>query len=1781
MHDATEPFSFGDNIITWTANDGNGQSVTCLQTVTVEDNEDPVAICPTEMPIVNLDKSGIGTLAENALAENSTDNCKVASETSPEVTFDCEDNRTQMVTLTVVDLSGNSHSTECNIILEDSIDPVAVCPSSTIVTLDENGMGTLPLNALIGNSTDNCSVATEFSVPASYDCDDIGIESVVLIATDNSGNLNTISCDITIIDGIPPVITCPEDIVVSTDEGACSASGVTLGTAIVTDNCESITATDNGTTTYDLGVTIVTWTGTYNVDQTVTCEQSVTVEDNENPVALCPESTTISLDEDGMGSLAADALAGNSIDNCTEVTETSPAIAYTCANIGEQMVVLTVVDGSSNQHTASCSVSVVDGIAPVAVCPTTATVVSLDEDGIGSLAADALAGNSTDNCSVATETSAMTAYSCSDIGTHMVTLTVADGSGNTHTVDCMVSVEDNYMPSATCQDVTVELDIDGNGILTTTEVDNGSFDNCDSNLTLSLNQTMFDCDDIGASDSTTPVVTLTVTDDFGNSSTCSAIVTVEDNMAPTINCPDNVFVNTDSGICTASNVNLGVPTVSDNCASIIPINDAVGPYVLGANTVTWTANDGYGQMMTCTQTVTVLDNEIPVISCPADVIVNTDEGKCTASSVNLGAATATDNCADITPESDAVEPYDLGINIVTWTADDGQVVTCEQTVTVVDNEAPVAVCPTTATVVSLDADGMGSLATDALVGSSTDNCGAIETSEAMTYGCSDIGIQTVTLAVVDNSGNSNSVDCSVVIVDDVDPIANCQDVTIYLDANEMATVSVDQVNNNSTDACGILSMILDVTTFGIDDLGANTVTLTVEDMNTNVNTCESTVTVSADVVSFVWDDRDGNGLQDVSEPALPGIDVNMLDASGATIATTTTNANGRAIFSNTGISDGATYKLSYVLPTYHAYALQNQVDPLLADSEAIDSDVSRTNGQTDDFTFTAGTTEFDIDAGLFTPGLIRSFVWDDLDGDGRQDANEPAIPGVEVRLIDANNSVIKTATSDALGEARLNNVPADVFLTLEYIAPTHYAFALRDAGVNDNIDSDVVQSTGRTLSFKTDRGAHVIRHIDCGMLSPSVIESFVWEDLDGDGRQDLVEPGIPGIMVDLLTGNSVVETKTTDSNGLVMFDNIVANVNYRIQAQRPSVGHAFTLLNVGTNDNIDSDVLRGNGLSEVITVTRGSDLVDNVDIGIWSPSTVESYVWLDGNSNGRQDATETGVSGVVVNLLDASSAVVATQSTGTDGLVTFTNVAANSVYTLAYTLPASHTFTLENVGSDLTDSDVVPSTGVTPLFNTIGGSRLITNFDAGLIAVNSSIETFVWDDLDGNSTQDANEPGLANIDVNLLSNTGTLLETKTTDANGLVKFTGLLGNTSYRLSYDLPTGHTFVVRDAAADDIDSDVTGTGTTGLIALGSGNTEVTDVDAGMWSPGTIETYVWDDLNGDGIQDAGEPALSGIEVHLIEGNGSIVETKTTVNGFVTFTNVYTGIIRRIQCVLPADHEYTLLDQGQDDNLDSDANRNNGKTNSIRLLQGQAFISDLDIGLWTPGQLETFVWDDLNQNGLQDAGEPGIESVQVELVSGTTVLNTQTTDANGIANFAGVPADRSLRVRYTRPVGYRIATRFVGSNDEIDSDPTVASGLSLIFSADRGNQTITNIDAGMYVITSLAQGNNNSRMAIVKNIEGKLDKDELIFEENSTIELEVYPNPVTDVLSVDFTTLENSGQLFLVNAIGQVVWTTDLEVGMNKYKFEMSSLNFESGIYELVFVSNNFYQSRKIYFVR
>ena len=73
--------------------------------------------------------------------------------------------------------------------------------------------------------------------------------------------------------------------------------------------------------------------------------------------------------------------------------------------------------------------------------------------------------------------------------------------------------------------------------------------------------------------------------------------------------------------------------------------DGSEPYSLGTTTIVWTATDGSGNTASCSQFVTVQDNEDPTITCPSNITVDTDTGVCTASGVSLGASTETDNCS--------------------------------------------------------------------------------------------------------------------------------------------------------------------------------------------------------------------------------------------------------------------------------------------------------------------------------------------------------------------------------------------------------------------------------------------------------------------------------------------------------------------------------------------------------------------------------------------------------------------------------------------------------------------------------------------------------------------------------------------------------------------------------------------------------------------------------------------------------------------------------------------------------------------------------------------------------------------------------------------------------------------------------------------------------------------------------------------------------------------------------------------------------------------------------
>ncbi|MCB9185756.1 MAG: HYR domain-containing protein [Flavobacteriales bacterium] len=198
------------------------------------------------------------------------------------------------------------------------------------------------------------------------------------------------------------------------------------------------------------------------------------------------------------------------------------------------------------------------------------------------------------------------------------------------------------------------------------------------------------------------------------------ITTADDNTPPTLTVPSNLTFNADQGQCSAT-VSWTAPTVTDNCSATL--TQTTGPsngslMNVGTQTVTYEAADPYGNSTTQSFTVTVVDAQNPVISCPGTVFAGCD------TIVNYVLPTASDNCPGVTvnlvsgPASGGV--FSAGTTAVTYQAQDasGNTASCSFNV-IVDTEStdPTSITASTSNVcsgdpVTLTVNG-GSLGTNA------------------------------------------------------------------------------------------------------------------------------------------------------------------------------------------------------------------------------------------------------------------------------------------------------------------------------------------------------------------------------------------------------------------------------------------------------------------------------------------------------------------------------------------------------------------------------------------------------------------------------------------------------------------------------------------------------------------------------------------------------------------------------------------------------------------------------------------------------------------------------------------------------------------------------------------------------------------------------------------------------------------------------------------------------------------------------------------------------------
>lgn len=455
--------------------------------------------------------------------------------------FTCADVGPNPVTISATDVNGNSASCASTVTVIDSVAPSVTCNDITVY-LDANGQATITAGDIHGSSSDNCAVDTFFIDVNSFGCADLGPNAVTVTVIDVNGNSSTCTGTVTVVDTIAPSITCPADLTV-----ACLGDVSAPGSVTSNDNCGVVSSglqseSDNGGAGCANNPLIITrvFQATDASGNTSTCTQLITVIDDVNPVAVC-QDITVHLDANGNATISANMIDNGSNDNCSAVTLSLDRTSFTCADLGTVSVALTVTDACGNSSTCSSTVTVVDTIAPSITCPADIVVACASD-----VPAPDSVLNASDNCAVVS----MGLLSETDNGGQgcassplVITRTyqATDASGNSATCTQTITVVDDVAPVAICRDITVTLDENGNATITAAMIDNGSNDNC-SGVTLSIDRDSFTCADTG-----TVAVTLTVTDDCGNSSSCTGNVTIEEGHFVEIVCPDDITTNCETG----------------------------------------------------------------------------------------------------------------------------------------------------------------------------------------------------------------------------------------------------------------------------------------------------------------------------------------------------------------------------------------------------------------------------------------------------------------------------------------------------------------------------------------------------------------------------------------------------------------------------------------------------------------------------------------------------------------------------------------------------------------------------------------------------------------------------------------------------------------------------------------------------------------------------------------------------------------------------------------------------------------------------------------------------------------------------------------------------------------------------------------------------------------------------------------------------------------------------------------------------------------------------------
>ena len=890
--------------------------------------------------------------------------------------------------------------------------------------------------------------------------------------------------------------------------------------------------------------------------------------------------------------------------------------------------------------------------------------------------------------------------------------------------------------------------------------------------------------------------------------------------------------------------------------------------------------------------------------------------------------------------------------------------------------------------------------------------------------------------------------------------------------------------------------------------------------------------------------------------------------------------NGGMIFASqtfTEVSAVTNWSVSLIPGTYELiispFATLTQQD--IGSNEDRDSDfsVSGDGSYRLEFTVDGLSTQYDYTLGVYEAVTISGRAWNDTNMNGLQDEGqeqtaEAGVAGVTIILNNGAGMAVATTTTMMDGEYRFEGLAPDNY-RIGTLLPEGRDYTVANAG-SDEIDSDIALFSGinGSSALVSLMSGEQLTTLDIGVIGEeegsqaAIITGGVWEDLNGNGQIDLIEPLINDVTVrlhDQSSGIVVAETVTADSPvgvpGFYTFEVTTYDDDYFISFVFADDDISITEPFSGSSELRDSDVTEENGDSttDLFEIAANTEY-NGINFGYYYEASIGDFVWLDENQNGIQDDTEPGLNDIQVVLIDENGNMIDSAFTSTeDGLpghYAFTEVDPGT-YIVAVNSPDDLEVTSVGAGSNgSVDNDINPNTQRSaPIAVTSGAME--TTIDIGLteggMAITSVVGDQVFIDSNGDNVYNQGEEGLNDVQVQLYTEDGDLVAmTTTANVNGLdgkYAFDGVNSGKYYIVFVPGDSDFAFVKpNEGNSDAMDSDVTEeiqAGATNIFTVTTGVEEL-DIDAGVFLSASIGNYVWEDTNQNGIQEPSEAGQSGVDVELYTVSGDLLQTvESNTNGFYLFNGIQPGDYY-VRFVLAGSVAITEQSVGDDLTIDSDAN-SAGLTEIFTIVHGQSNF-DIDAGVYsTVALINGRAWLDTNENGSQDFGENGMEGVEVELLDDNgNVVDKIYSDLLGNYTFADLDLDRYI-IRFVQPKGYEFSESQFFLSDEENSDVD-KNGMTPILNL-AVDATRYHIDAGLMTTTLNAQN----------------------------YQVSVYPNPAVNSvqISVEGTSITDDHAIITVyDQLGREVITQSLDMHKSlTTRLDISQLR--SGIYQVYIDSN------------